>query len=219
MSKPTHLNSPSSPVKDDEKISPVSPNKKSKSRWEGKIIIGLVGKMASGKGTACQYFKEEYGANIFRFSTILRDILDRLYLPQSRPNMQSLSLILRQNFGDDLLAAVIAKDVSGDIGKIVGVDGVRRDPDIKYLKVLPGFSLINIDADQKVRWQRMVARGENSDDTSKTFEQFQSDEGQEAEKQINEVAKQAKFTINNNGGLEELHRQIDEIIKKLNDKS
>ncbi|MFA6321931.1 MAG: AAA family ATPase [Candidatus Buchananbacteria bacterium] len=180
-----------------------------------KIILGLVGPIASGKGTACQYLKEKYGAETFRFSTMLRDILNRVYIENSRENLQKVSSVLRQTFGDDLMAKTIANDVKNAPGQVVAVDGVRREPDIKYLQEIPGFYLVAINAEQKVRHQRITRRGENTDDNQKTFEQFQQDEQQEAEQQIKEVAKLAKFHLDNNGSLSDLQRQIDEIIKQV----
>src|SRR3989338_3819410 len=98
-----------------------------------KIILGFVGPIASGKGTACQYLRDQHRAPTYRFSTPLRDVLDRLYLPQSRQNMQDLSLALRQTFGDDLLASVIAHDVAADQSPIIAIDGIRRPPDLAQL--------------------------------------------------------------------------------------
>lgn len=184
-----------------------------------KIILGLVGPIASGKGTICQYLKEKHNASVYRFSTILRDILDRLYLEQSRDNLQDLSLDLRKRFGDDLLALVIAKDVENEKNEIIAIDGVRREPDIKYLKELPGFHLVYIDADQKIRYERIVKRGENSDDTQKTFAEFKKDEKKEAEQQIKGVAKLAELTLDNNGTLDELYQQIEEILLKVESRS
>ena len=128
-----------------------------------KIILGFVGPLASGKGAICQYLKEKHGASVFRFSTMLRDVLNRLYLEISRDNMQNLSSALRQTFGDDLLASVIANDVKNEKNEFIVIDGVRREPDIKYLKDFPNFYLIEIKADQKIRWERMRKRGENTD--------------------------------------------------------
>ncbi|MFA5022109.1 MAG: AAA family ATPase [Patescibacteria group bacterium] len=184
-----------------------------------KIILGFVGPIASGKGTACKYLAEKHGAKIFRFSSMLRDVLDRFYIEQSRENMQTVSSVLRQTFGDDLMAKTIANDVSKTETEIVAVDGVRREPDIKYLKQIPGFYLVNIDADQKIRWQRITSRGENSDDTKKTLEQFQQDEQREAEQQIKAVAKSANFIIDNNGTTQELYKQIETILNKAQKKS
>lgn len=182
-----------------------------------KIILGLNGPLAAGKGTVAKYLKEKHNAAIYRFSTPLRDILDRIYINQDRKNMQDLSLDLRTRFGDDLLASIIAKDVASDKSEIIIVDGVRRLPDIKYLRELSAFYLITIKADQEIRWERMTKRGENPDDKDKTFEQFQKDEQAEAEIHIAEVGKTAEFTLDNNGSIDDLQRQIEEILNKINE--
>jgi dephospho-CoA kinase len=182
-----------------------------------KIILGFVGPVASGKGTVCQYLKEKHQASVYRFSTILRNILDQLYLAQNRKNMQDLFLTLEQTFGDGVLSSAMANQVNSDSAIIIAIDGVRREADIKGLKDLPGFHLIFITADQKIRWQRIVKRGENTDDAQKTFSQFQKDEENEAEQQIKTVAKLAKYTIDNNGNLEQLYQQVEEILKKINE--
>jgi len=180
-----------------------------------KIILGFVGPIASGKGTVCQYLKEKHDAEIFRFSTMLRDVADRFYIEQTRENLQNISSAMRQAFGDDLMAKTIANDVKNAKSKIIAVDGVRRLPDIKYLKEVPGFHLVEINADQKIRFERITKRGENADDNKKTLAEFQQDEQREAERQIKEVATAAGFHINNNGTLDDLHRQIDEIISQI----
>ncbi len=66
-----------------------------------KIVLGLAAELAGGKGTVAKYVTEKYDGSSHRFSTMLRDILSRIYLPDSRENMQKLSTILRQNFGED----------------------------------------------------------------------------------------------------------------------
>ena len=73
-----------------------------------KIIIGFIGKLSSGKGTACSYLVEKYQAQIVMFSQSLRDILDRVYLSHTRENMQKLSQILREHFSQDILANIAA---------------------------------------------------------------------------------------------------------------
>lgn len=180
-----------------------------------KIILGFVGEIASGKGTACKYLEEKHNASSHRFSTIIRDVLDRLYLPQSRENLQKMSTVLRKNFSEDIFAKVIAEDVKKDGHKIIAVDGVRRLADIKYLKEIEGFYLVYLTADQKTRYERIIKRSENIDDIQKTFEEFQEDEKAEAEQQIKETTKSAYFTINNNGTLEELYQQIENILEKI----
>lgn len=177
-----------------------------------KIILGFVGEMVSGKGTICGYLKNSHNIGYHRFSTILRDVLDRLYLEKSRANMQNVSTLLRGEFGQDLLAKVIARDVSNDNHRIVIVDGVRRFADIEYLKKIKGFKLVYVTADPRVRYDRLVKRSENSDDKIKTFDQFKKDHKQESETEIIKVGKTADFTIDNNGNFKELYMQVDKIL-------
>lgn len=180
-----------------------------------KIVLGFVGKLASGKAVCQKYISENYNAGSARFSTSLRDILNRLYLPISRENMQNLSLDLRERFGSDTLARVIAEDVKNDQHEIVVIDGVRRLSDIVCLKDLPNFYLISIDADPELRYERMKERNENAGDANKGFEEFLEDGRREAELQIPEVMSAAKFHLDNNGDLPALYAQIDKILQEI----
>jgi len=178
-----------------------------------KIILGFAGEMASGKGTASKYLVEKYGASSLRFSTMLRDVADRMYLEKSRDNIQRISTMFRQNFGDDLMAKVIAGEARNNENDIVAIDGVRREPDMKYLRELPEFKLVYIETSIENRYERIVKRGENADDANKTFEEFQKDHERETELRIKDLKAKADFVVDNNGTLEQLHVQIDSIVK------
>lgn len=178
-----------------------------------KVVLGFTGLIACGKGTAAKYLKEKYGADTFRFSTILRDVLDRLYLPQSRENMITLSVNLREKFGQDLLSKVIAQDAATAENSLVVVEGMRRPADIKDLKTVAGFKMVSIEVDPKVRYERLIKRAENPGDTEKTYEDFLEDHKAETEITIPDLMKQADFTIDNNGTLEDLYKQLDELVK------
>lgn len=180
-----------------------------------KIILGLVGPLASGKGTVKKYIEEKYQGKDCRFSTILRDVLTRVDVPISRENLQQLSTSLRQTFGEDLLAKAIAKDAAKISAEVVVVDGVRRLADIKYLRELDNFFLIAVDADPKIRFERLVLRNENEGDQNKTYEQFLADHLAEADKEVPIVMEGAQYRIQNDGSLDDLYKQIDQIIEKV----
>ncbi len=171
--------------------------------------------MASGKGTITDFVLKNYNGRNFRFSTILRDILNRLYLEETRENLQKLSTLLRDNFGQDILSSAIAKEAKNSEDKILIIDGVRRLSDIKFLKDFSGFKLIYIEADVEKRFQRISTRGENPDDNTKTFERFKKELEQESEIQIRGLRDFADYIIDNNGSFEELYAQIDKIIIEL----
>ena len=178
-----------------------------------KTILAFVGQIASGKGTAVQYLKEKHGASTYRFSGMLADILNRLYLENNRANFQTLSQILRENFSEDVLSQTMAKDVEKDKIQLIAIDGVRRPGDIEHLKKIPGFILIHIFADLEKRYQRITQRREKTDDREKTLAEFKADHEREAEVKIAEIANEATQKIDNNGSLEDLYKQLDEIIK------
>jgi dephospho-CoA kinase len=141
-------------------------------------------------------------------------VLDRINIPTSRDNLITVSTVLRQTFGEDLLAKAITKDASNLESDIVIIDGIRRMTDIGHLMNLEHFILISVDADPKIRYERLVLRNENEGDIKKTFEDFLNDHKRETELTIPEVMGYAKEKIDNNGSLEELYKQIDGIIAK-----
>lgn len=179
-----------------------------------KIILGLVGEIASGKGTVAKYLEKKYKASFYRFSTILRDILNRLYLEMTRENIQKTSTMIRKYYNEDILAKVMAEDVKNENNNIIIVDGVRRLADIKFLKKLPGFKLVKVVSKPEIRFKRLIKRKENKDDKNKTYKQFLADHKKEADREVPKVMERAKLEINNDGSLKELYKQIDRIIKK-----
>jgi len=169
--------------------------------------------MGAGKSTVAKYITSKYGGTSFRFSTILRDILDRLHLEHTRANLQDLSTNLRQAFGQDVLSVVMARDIQNSDADIIFIDGVRRMGDIEHIKKLEGFKLVYLEAPIELRLKRINGRGENVDDKDKTLAQLKEDLKNEAESVISQLRDHANHIIDNSGTLEQLHAQIDEILK------
>jgi len=184
---------------------------------DNKIIIGLVGEMASGKGTVTEYLLTKYQATKYRFSDILRDILERVHLDIVRKNLASLSLSLRTYYGQDILAYALAQDIKNDDSQVIVIDGIRRDADLKYLRKMDNFVLVYVEADLEKRYERLVERNEKQDDKIKTFEEFKNDHQLETEITIRELKDIADAVIDNNGSVEELYKQIDDVIKRKKD--
>lgn len=180
-----------------------------------KIIVVIVGRISSGKGSAANYLHEKYGAEMFTFSNILRDVLQRLHLEESRDHFIRLSEILRGAFGEDLLSKIMATDAEQSQTSMVAIEGTRRLTDVEHLKNLPGYVLVAIDAEPKIRYERLSQRNVKSDDQTKTYEEFLADEQRSTEVSIDEIIGLASHTIDNNGDFESLHQQLDELIATL----
>ena len=185
------------------------------SKAKSKIIVGLVGEIAAGKDTVADYLRKKYGSQTISFSQPLRDILDILLLDQSRNNMAWLGHDLRDRFGQDILAKAITKQVNEAKSQILCLPNIRLPQDIKYLKDMPGFVLIGINTQAEIRFKRIKTRGQNTDDKTKTWKQFQKDAKLPTEISIRKIMKKAKYQIDNNGSFKELHSQVDKIIKDI----
>lgn len=179
-----------------------------------KMIIALAGEMGCGKGTVTKYLVSRHNALSYRFSTPLRDILDRMHRDINRDNLSQLSTALRIAFGDDALSETIFSDIGTSDAPLIIIDGVRRDSDIKYLKNLPGFRLVYIDAELPIRYARVIARGENNSDTTKTFDKFLQESQAETETRIRGLKDIADIVIENNGTLEAFEEQCENLINK-----
>ncbi len=182
---------------------------------DSNTVIGLVGEMGAGKGTAAVYLKERHGAGTVRFSSMLRDVLARLYLPESRDNLQKLSSLLRRGFGEDIMAKVIAEDARRAAAALVVADGVRRLDDIAHLKASGKFFLVALETEARTRYERIRARGENADDATKTWEEFVAQSEGEPEQKIRGLMAAADFHIDNNGDVAALERQLDGVVAKV----
>lgn len=179
------------------------------------MIIAFVGKFASGKSEAADYISKNYGGEKFKFSQPLRDVIKRLYLEENIDNLSKLSEALRSQFGEDILAQIANKEIDSYEAEIKIAEGVLRLQDIKYLRKASDFYLVSVTANDKTRFNRMRDRKENAQESTKSFEKFKQQEHNSSNETIPQVMKQADYTLENNGTLEEFHQKIDNLMKQL----
>ena len=179
------------------------------------IVLGLVGEIAAGKGTVASYLLKKYKFFYYKLSAPGRDILTRIHKEVSRRNMNALNTALRGAFGEDYLSGVIIKDITKDKCRLAIIDGIRKPAEVKFFRQIDGFKLAYITAQEKIRWKRLVTREENSGDKKKSFRQFQRDHLLATETDIDRIGRKADFKIDNSGSIEELHKNIDNIIKVI----
>jgi dephospho-CoA kinase len=176
-------------------------------------VLGLVGRIGSGKTAVSEYLQDKYGAKEHRFSQILMDILDRLNLPHERANLQKLGKSLRAELGEDVIVNAFKHDLEKDQSEMLIVDGIRYENEVEMLKEKNGI-LIFVTTSPEVRYERAVKRGEKGEATI-TFEQFLENEKAETEKHIEKIKDSADYIIDNSGTLDELYKKVDEIIETL----
>jgi len=182
-----------------------------------KIIIGLAGKIASGKGTASDHIVKTHNAVNYRYSDPLKEALGIFDIEATRQNLQTFSTILRKNFSEDVLARAMFKRSKEAANDNVVIDGIRRIIDFANFQLLDNFYLIYIEVDQNIRYERYTKRDQSPGDATMSFNEFKEKDEAESEQQVEKVKSKAHFTVNNNGSYEELRSQIDDIIQKLHE--
>lgn len=182
-----------------------------------KIIIGLIGEQAGGKGTVADIITKKYGGVRLTTSNILRRTLDSLYIPSSRDSLTNLALILKKGFGKAVLMEAMLQEVEKVDSDLIIVDGIRMpgDTDPFIEEYGDDFYLIYVTADQKIRWERSKARGEKANESKADFKEFASKEKKQTEISIAKVGKKANYKILNNNNAKELEKKVIEIMEKI----
>ena len=81
------------------------------------------------------------------------------------------------------------------------------------------FCLLAIDADRKIRYERILQRNSETDHVS--FEQFVAGEEREMhdadpnKQNISKCIEMADFLLNNNGNREDLYKNVEKILEKI----
>lgn len=168
------------------------------------VLIGLAGTNGSGKDSVGEMLAERHNFLMVSVSDLLRDEARKRGLAVERENLRMISAEWRREFGLGVLvdrAVELAK--KGDYKGVVAVP-MRNPGEAKRVHELGG-TLVWIDADPKVRYQRIFSRRRSPED-DKTFEQFQAEEqaemrhsGDEATLNMQGVKEIADIFIQNDG--------------------
>ncbi len=181
-----------------------------------KKVVGLVGPIASGKGTVAQYLSKK-GYKSYSLSDRIREEITARGLTITRESLNMVSNDLRQNLGSDILAKRTAEIIEQEGSEFVVVDAIRNPAEINFLKQKFQAKIIGIVADQKKRFDLFMKRGTNTTGIS-SWEEFKALDDAELiqegkyKQQVNECLKFTDAIIENNGTFDDLNAKIDETI-------
>lgn len=182
------------------------------------MIIGITGTDGSGKGIVVDYFLEKKGFVHCSARAIWEEEIARRGIESTRANMRIVANELRALHGNDFLVTHYLKKIQSEKTHNVVIESIRTIAEITTLKKHGGI-LLSVDADQKLRFERIVKRVASSDHV--TFEQFVTQETLEMDDpdpngmQKRKVMEMADYTIYNNTSIEDLHKQVDEVLAKI----
>ena len=182
-------------------------------------IIGLTGRNAAGKGTVADLLKKR-DFIYHSLSDTLREELSKRNMEESRDNLISVGNSLRSQGGPGVLADLMIKNINTSNNHII--DSIRNPSEVHSLRRHYSehkFILISIDADPKIRFDRLMQRERKGD--SKNWEQFLEQELLEEnsddpnKQQLLNTIKEADFNIDNGGNLADLEDKLSLIIDNL----
>ena len=180
------------------------------------VIIGITGTIGAGKGTVVDYLINKKGFKHFSARGFLVEEIERRGLVNNRDSMVLVGNDLRSKFGSGYVAEELFKRAL-EFGQNAVIESLRTVGEIESLRSKGNFVLLAIDADPKLRYERVSERGTTTDNV--TFERFLSDEKREMEstdpnkQNLRKCIEMADFIIKNNGTLEDLNKKIEETLK------
>jgi dephospho-CoA kinase len=128
--------------------------------------------------------------------------------------LQEISERYFREFGRGCFVKLAAEKIRQNSWAVGGISGIRSTDDVKVLQTGFGkeFILVNVYvSNPEVRYRRMQARHEGRD--PQTYDQFlRNDKAEEAIFHIQTAAQSADFSISNDGTLDDLHREIGELV-------
>ena len=182
------------------------------------IIIGITGTIGAGKGTIVDYLMQKSG---FRHYSVRQYLLDVIQKAGMEPNRDSMTVV-----GNALRAAHRPSFITDELyhqalqsGENAIIESVRTEGEVLSLRQKPHFYLFAVDADPKLRYERVVLRNSETDHID--YETFLANEKREfvAEdpnrQNLSKCIQMADYVFQNNGDREALYAQVDAAMSRI----
>lgn len=182
------------------------------------ITIGITGTLGAGKGAIVDYLVKEKGFVHFSVRDFITKEIERRGMPVNRDSMTIVGNDLRKQHSPSYITDELYKQAQ-ETGKNCIIESVRTPLEVSELRKHSNFYLFAIDADAKVRYERIVVRGSSTDNVS--FETFIANEQREMtsddpnKQNLKACIEQADYLFSNDGDFEDLHQKIEEVLDKI----
>jgi dephospho-CoA kinase len=179
-------------------------------------IIGITGTLGAGKGTLVDYLLKKKNFLHFSVRQYLTEEIIRRGLVVNRDSMTSVANDLRANNSPSFIIEELYAEAKKS-GRDSIIESIRTPGEIDFLNKQGNFILLAVDADPKLRFERIVVRASETDRID--FETFVANERREmsskdANKQnLGKCIERADIVLNNNGSIDHLINQLNHYLQ------
>ena len=175
------------------------------------IIIGIT-------GTIVEYLVKNNGFNHYSVRGFITEEILKRNLEVNRDNMVVVANDLRKEHTPSYIALQLFEQAK-ESGKNCVIESLRTIGEVEALKSKGKFYLFAVDADSRIRYNRIVLRKSETDDIS--YETFVENEQRELssndpnKQNLSACIKMADYIFYNNGSLEELYKKLQEVLNVI----
>ena len=170
-----------------------------------RLVVGITGRIGSGKTTVGRHLEARYGFQYIRYSEVLAEW--RAKDPESKAELQKVGWeVMAGGMQAELNRRLIAR-ITPDAD--VAVDGLRHSLDYETLSnsFPASCRLLFIDSPTRLRFQRLSQKGTYAD-----FASFVAADSHPVEQQIDSLRASATLVIPYEGSQEDLYAAVDRAV-------
>lgn len=182
------------------------------------IIIGITGTLGAGKGTVVDYLTREKGFSHFSVRDFIARELHRRNMPVNRDTLTAMANNLRATNSPSFIVEKLYEEAEV-LNQNCIIESIRTPGEIEALRKKDHFILLAVDADARIRYNRIRKRNSETDQVS--YNTFISNEQREMhstdtnKQNLAACIQQADYVIQNDRGLEDLHKKIEDFFRKF----
>ncbi|MDR1122964.1 MAG: AAA family ATPase [Endomicrobium sp.] len=181
------------------------------------MVIGLTGFYCSGKDTVANYISQKYGYKHLSLSDVIREIMKEFGFEPTRENLITFGTKLREENSNEVLVKKALEKIK-DEDKYC-ITSIRHSEEVNELRKRKDFVLINVDARQDVRFERMQKRKRPGDpQVLEKFIELEKNESQTSGsgQQLRKVVNMADIIfINDSNDMATLKATVDNFLEDL----
>jgi dephospho-CoA kinase len=185
-----------------------------------RTILVVVGYIGSGKSEVSSYIKS-LGIPMFRTGDVIRKAVLDSGKPLTPKNSEMMAVSLRKEHGNDYPARKTGERIEQCNEGLICVEGPRDTEEVDYLATLGKVILLVIEAPIELRFERARARkGSSLEPKSRDthdYEEFKwrdQSENARGQREITHTDMYTRYTINNSGTKDELHKKVKKLIQE-----